>query len=40
LTGGGCTGAEEELVEEDESGTSGISSIQGENEFDRPTSFD
>jgi len=33
LTGGGRAGVKEELVEEDESGTSGVSSVQGGNEF-------
>jgi len=39
-TGGGRTGAEEELVETDESGSSGVSSIQEGDECDRPTSLD
>jgi len=39
-TGGSHTGTEEELVETDESGTSGISSVREGNEFDQPTPFD
>jgi len=39
-TGSGRAGAKEELVEGDESGTSGVSSIQGGDEFDRTTPFD
>jgi len=39
-TGGGCTNAVKELVEGNESGTSGISSVRGEDEFDRPTPLD
>jgi len=34
LTDGGCAGAKEELVEEDESGTLGISSVRGGDELD------
>ena len=33
-TGGGCTDAMKELVEEDESRTIGVSSVQGGDEFD------
>jgi len=39
-TGGHCTGAEEELVKTNESGTSGVSSVRGEDEFNRPTPLD
>ena len=39
-TGGGRTDATKELVEEDESGTVGVSSVQGGNEFDRPPPSD
>jgi len=39
-TGGRCTGTKEELVEGDESGTSGISLLDGGDEFDRPTPLD
>jgi len=39
-TGGGHTGAEKKLVEEDESGTVGISFVQGGDESDRPSLFD
>jgi len=39
-TGGGRTSAAKELVEGDESGTSGISSVRGGDEFDRPTPLD
>jgi len=39
-TGGGRTGTEEELVETDESGSSGVSSIQKGDECDRPTPLD
>jgi len=38
-TGGSRIGAEKELVEENKSGTIGVSSIQG-NESDRPSPFD
>jgi len=34
LTDGGCIGAVKKLVEENESGTSGVSSVRGGNEFD------
>jgi len=40
LIGGCCTGAVKKLVEEDESRTSGISSIQEGDESDRPPPFD
>jgi len=40
LTGGGCTSAAKELVEGNESRTSGVSSVRGGDEFDRPTPFD
>jgi len=39
-TGGYYTGVKEELVESNESGTSGVSSVRGEDEFDRPTPLD
>jgi len=39
-TGGGCTDATKELVEEDESGTIGVSSVRGGDEFDRLTPLD
>jgi len=39
-TGGGCTDATKELVEEDESGTIGISSVRGGDESDRPPPSD
>jgi len=39
-TGNGRAGTKEELVEGDESGTSGVSSIQGGDEFDQTTPFD
>jgi len=39
-TGGSHTGVEEELVKTNESGTSGISSSDGGDEFNRPTSLD
>jgi len=39
-TGGRRTGAKKKLVEENESGTSGVSSVQRGNEFDRPTPLD
>jgi len=38
-TGGSCTGVAKKLVEENESGTIGISSIRGD-ESDRPSLFD
>jgi len=37
LTGGSHTSAEKKLVETDKSRNSGISSVQGGDEFDRPT---
>jgi len=39
-TGGSHTGAEKKLVEEDESGTVGVSSVQGGDESDQPPPFD
>jgi len=39
-TSGGRTGAAKKLVEEDESGTIGVSSFRGGDEFDRPTPLD
>jgi len=39
-TGGCRTGAAKKLVEGNESGTSGVSSVRGGNEFDQPTSLD
>jgi len=39
-TGGGRTGAEKKLVKEDESGTIGVSSVQGGDESDRPPPSD
>jgi len=40
LTGGGRTGVAKKLVKEDESRTIGVSSIQGEDESDRPPPLD
>jgi len=39
-TGGSRTDATKELVEEDESGTIGVSSVRGGDEFDRLTPLD
>jgi len=39
-TGSGHTGAEKKLVEEDESGTVGVSSVQGGDESDQLPPFD
>jgi len=39
-TGSRRIGAKKKLVEENESGTSGVSSIREGNEFDRPTPLD
>jgi len=39
-TGSGHAGAKKKLVEGDESGTSGVSSFQEGNEFNRPTPLD
>jgi len=39
-TGGGCTDAMKELVEEDESRTIGVSSVRGGDESDQPSPSD